>query len=104
MPAIPAGPIHSSDPGRADPRSERQLWSIACGNLSHDLVARDQRVAMLRKFPFHDVEVGAAYATGAHTQKDMTAQGRAAAHQQSATDVERSLLANSGPQLSYNVT
>jgi hypothetical protein len=69
--AITAGAIGAADPRNAHASAHRKLRCGSAGDLSDDLVTRNQRPASYWQFPFDNVQIGPADATGPDPDQDV---------------------------------
>ena len=70
-PAIRASAIHSADPRDTYASALRQCFRCAIHYFSYNLVARNYMRNSRRKLAFRYMKIGAAYATGAHFEKNV---------------------------------
>jgi hypothetical protein len=66
--AVPARSVGSTDPRNAHPGSEWKIGGSSIDNLTDDLVARDKVLPLRCEFAFHDMQIRAADAAGAHLE------------------------------------
>src|SRR5258708_24036534 len=70
--AIPAGSIHTADPGDADASAAGQVGRALVHDFADDLMAGNDFRAELGQFAFHNVQVGAADTAGEDAKDNMT--------------------------------
>src|SRR5258708_422486 len=70
--AIPAGSIHTADPGDADGSAAGQVGRAMVHDFADDLMAGNDFRVELGKFAFHNVQVGAADSTGEDAKQNVT--------------------------------
>ncbi len=73
--AVGTRAVGAADPRDSHPRADRKGGSGAGGDLAHNLVSGNQRAEARRQLAFHDVEVGAADAAGAHANHNLVGRG-----------------------------
>ena len=71
-PTVGTASIHSANPGHAYARAHRQFGRSALYNVSHDLMAGNQRLFSGRQVSFNNVEIGPAYSASSHSKQDLT--------------------------------
>jgi hypothetical protein len=69
--AIPAVAVHAAHPGNAHARADRRFLTLACDDFANNLVAGNQLRPQRRQVVFHDVQIGAAHATGEDAKEEM---------------------------------
>jgi hypothetical protein len=73
--AILAGAVGPAEPGNTDARAENNLLRASTYNFADNLVARNHLRLLGRQLSFHDVQVGATDAAGAHAQQNISGHG-----------------------------
>ena len=69
---VSAGAVGSTEPGNADPRTERKIRCCSIDDFSHDLVSRDNSQLLLGQLAFDDVKVSPAYAASSYAQQHVS--------------------------------
>ena len=71
MTAIPAIAIYTAHPGNAHARTYGRFHAFACDDFADNLMAGNQLWPKRRQVAFHDVQIGAAHATGEDAKQQM---------------------------------
>jgi hypothetical protein len=70
--AIPAGSIDATDPGNPNACTGGKFRRSSIHDFADNLVSWNNALMERRQFAFHDMQIGAANATGAHAQQHST--------------------------------